>query len=430
MSNDPFKKIPPIGDEAEPVMETVREFEQERSNEPPNSESITKGNAPRDIFRKLSKYAIPLFVIGLFVWIMLPDQRGRQLEKPDVEIDMAKQESNTNAILQELRESSEKEQKKSEDQAMTVPSAPVQALPQPQQQESTQDREKMRREEEILGAPLETSNSIKLLTGTGPVAPQFNQTSAENEILAAKQKKEEAAIAAHNRQGQVESVADLNVPKKNMNEEFLGQYQIDGTNRPLIQQAPAANIMLSQGTVVRTALLSGVNSDMPGSVSAMVTSDVYDSINGQYLLIPKGSKLVGVYNSNVAIGQERVVMAMQRLILPNGTWISLAGTPATDQIGQSGLEADVNNHFWKMFSTSFILGAASLLLPDDQNTISTSNIYGNGDVSAGSVAAIAMTETLNILLQRNRNITPTLSLDPGQEFSFMVARDMVMVPYR
>ena len=123
-------------------------------------------------------------------------------------------------------------------------------------------------------------------------------------------------------------------------------------------------------------------------------------------------------------------MAMQRLILPNGTWISLAGTPATDQIGQSGLEADVNNHFWKMFSTSFILGAASLLLPDDQNTISTSNIYGNGDVSAGSVAAIAMTETLNILLQRNRNITPTLSLDPGQEFSFMVARDMVMVPYR
>lgn len=430
MSNDPFKKIPPIGDEAEPVMETAREFEQERLNEPPNSESITKGNAPRDIFRKLSKYAIPLFVIGLFVWIMLPDQRGRQLEKPDVEIDMAKQESNTNAILQELRESSEKEQKKSEDQAMTVPSAPVQALPQPQQQESTQDREKMRREEEILGAPLETSNSIKLLTGTGPVAPQFNQTSAENEILAAKQKKEEAAIAAHNRQGQVESVADLNVPKKNMNEEFLGQYQIDGTNRPLIQQAPAANIMLSQGTVVRTALLSGVNSDMPGSVSAMVTSDVYDSINGQYLLIPKGSKLVGVYNSNVAIGQERVVMAMQRLILPNGTWISLAGTPATDQIGQSGLEADVNNHFWKMFSTSFILGAASLLLPDDQNTISTSNIYGNGDVSAGSVAAIAMTETLNILLQRNRNITPTLSLDPGQEFSFMVARDMVMVPYR
>ncbi len=430
MSNDPFKKIPPIGDEAEPVMETAREFEQERSNEPPNPEPITKGNTPRDIFRKLSKYAIPLFVIGLFVWIMLPDQRGRQLEKPDVEIDMAKQESNTNAILQELRESSEKEQKKSEDQAMTVPSAPVQALPQPQQQESTQDLEKMRREEEILGAPLETSNSIKLLTDTGPVAPQFNQTSAENEILAAKQKKEEAAIAAHNRQGQVESVADLNVPKKNMNEEFLGQYQIDGTNRPLIQQAPAANIMLSQGTVVRTALLSGVNSDMPGSISAMVTSDVYDSINGQYLLIPKGSKLVGVYNSNVAIGQERVVMAMQRLILPNGTWISLAGTPATDQIGQSGLEADVNNHFWKMFSTSFILGAASLLLPDDQNTISTSNIYGNGDVSAGSVAAIAMTETLNILLQRNRNITPTLSLDPGQEFSFMVARDMVMVPYR
>lgn len=429
MSRDPFKKMPPLLDDAEPVMGLTPEFENEEGNAPSEPKTLTQGNAPRDIFKKLSKYAIPIFVMGLFAWLILPQQRGRPLQKPQVQIDMAKQESNTHAILQQLRESSEKAQQPSEAVSKTVPSTPINPISPMQQDENTLEQEKSRRQEEVLGSPLETSNSIRLVTDEKPTMPG-KALHHEQAVFSSREEQHKAAIAEHNRREQVESERNPAPPKRNMNEAFLWQYQNDGIHRPSIQQEATAEIMLTQGTIVRTALLTGVNSDMPGAVSAMVTSNVYDSIHGKHLLIPKGSKLIGVYNPNVVIGQERVVMAMQRLILPNGRWISLAGTPATDPIGHSGLKAEVDNHFWKMFATSFILGAASLLLPDEQNTITTSNIYGNGDVSAGSVAAIAMTETLNILLQRNRNITPTLTLKPGQEFAFMVARDMVMVPYR
>ena len=82
-----------------------------------------------------------------------------------------------------------------------------------------------------------------------------------------------------------------------------------------------------------------------------------------------------------------------------------------------------------MFGASFMIGAASMLLPDDQNTISTANINGTGDLSAGSVAAMALVETVQTLMERNKHIAPTLTIKPGTEFSFIVAKDMVMTPY-
>ena len=146
-------------------------------------------------------------------------------------------------------------------------------------------------------------------------------------------------------------------------------------------------------------------------------------------MIPKGSKLYGEYKSEVVVGQERLLIAMTRMILPNGTWVQLSGAPAANMIGQSGIEAKVNNHFFKIFSSSLILGGASLLLPNSQNTVSTTATAA-GNLTTGTVAGRAFNDALDTVMQRNKNIAPTLSAGPGQEFIFIISQDMIMEPYK
>ncbi|OIQ64877.1 type IV secretion system protein virB10 [mine drainage metagenome] len=147
------------------------------------------------------------------------------------------------------------------------------------------------------------------------------------------------------------------------------------------------------------------------------------------LLIPKGSTLIGSYNSSFKVGQSRVLVAMTRLILPDGRWISLAGTPATDAQGMSGMVADVNNHFLKMFSASFVIGATSLLLPSSQQNITVTSPTNSGTQTGGTIFAQTLQQTVQQLLQRNVNIQPTGTVQPGTPFDFMVSRDLLISPY-
>src|SRR5205807_1727279 len=70
-------------------------------------------------------------------------------------------------------------------------------------------------------------------------------------------------------------------------------------------QLPLSRFLLTAGTVIPAALLTGISSDLPGPVVATVTESVYDSATGRYLLIPQGSRLVGKYDSQVSFGQRR-----------------------------------------------------------------------------------------------------------------------------
>jgi len=217
--------------------------------------------------------------------------------------------------------------------------------------------------------------------------------------------------------------------KQSPNERFLAGQQQGESAAPILEHAAYTSPVLMQGTVIRAVTVSGIDTDLPGSITARVTSNVYGSVNAQHLLIPMGSILIGKYSSDFKVGQSRVLVAMTRLILPDGRWISLAGTPATDGEGMSGMPADVNNHFFKMFGASFIIGAASLLLPSSQQNI-TVNMGTTGSQTGGTVFAQSLQQTVQTLLQRNLNIPPTGTVDPGTPFLFMVSRDMLMQPYR
>jgi len=184
-----------------------------------------------------------------------------------------------------------------------------------------------------------------------------------------------------------------------------------------------------EGTLIRTVLTRSLRTDLPGRITAKVMSHVYDSVTMSTLLIPRGSEVTCTYQSELLAGQEVVLAACDRLRLPNGKSFSLVGTPASDMQGAAGLPAEVNNHFWKMFKTSFMLGAASLLLPKNSQQITVNTTMGSSQ-TAGSILGTALYDTIQQVLARNSKIKPTATVDIGTPFTLTIARDVEMEPYQ
>ena len=99
------------------------------------------------------------------------------------------------------------------------------------------------------------------------------------------------------------------------------------------------------GTLIPAVLSAGINSDLPGQTTALVRRNVYDSRTGRFLLIPQGSRLVGEYDSRVAFGQNRVFVAWNRLIFPDGRSLDLGGMQGVDLSAAAGLRDKVNSEY-------------------------------------------------------------------------------------
>ena len=183
---------------------------------------------------------------------------------------------------------------------------------------------------------------------------------------------------------------------------------------------PASRYIVQAGSVIPAALITGLRSDLPGQVTAQVTEHVYDSPTGRYLLIPQGSKLIGVYDSQVAFGQDRLLLVWTRLLLPDGRSIVLERQPGADTQGFAGLEDEVDHHWGRLFGAallSTILGVGSQL-----------GANGN-DNSVVQALRQGGSETLNQtgqqVVRRNLNIQPTLTIRPGYPVRVVVNRDLI-----
>lgn len=211
---------------------------------------------------------------------------------------------------------------------------------------------------------------------------------------------------------------------------WLGQQDAAAQNdpAPLTPKASPSEFVLFEGTSIPIVLTRDVNSDLPGQISAMVTQHIYDSVDNRYLLIPAGSRLVGSYNSDVVPGQSRLLMAFSRMFFPNGASVRLGAMQANDVNGAAGADAEVSTHFFKMFSTSLIIGAVALAAaPGASNTNLTINMSGGGS-GAGAAAGQILADTVKRVLDRNQNIKPTLSLGKGERLTLTTARDMILPP--
>lgn len=193
---------------------------------------------------------------------------------------------------------------------------------------------------------------------------------------------------------------------------------------------PASPFLVQAGTVIPGTMLTSINSSLPGNVVAQVRDNVYDTVSGQFILIPKGSKLVGQYDSQIAYGQERVLVAFTRVIRPDGSSILLDKLSGTDTSGNSGVAGDVDNHWTKILgaavvSTVLSMGAGAVA---DNSGNSNAN-YTNSTQGALSGASGGISQTGQALTGKAINVQPTLTVPAGYQFDMIVNKDIILNPY-
>jgi type IV secretion system protein VirB10 len=187
---------------------------------------------------------------------------------------------------------------------------------------------------------------------------------------------------------------------------------------------PASPYVVQAGTVIPAALLTGIQSDLPGQVTAQVTEHVYDTPSGKLLLIPQGSRLIGQYDSQISFGQKRVLLVWNRIMLPDGKSIVLERQQGADARGFSGLEDEVDYHWWdliKAAALSTLLSVGAEVGSDrDESDLVRALRRGSQD---------SINSTGQQLVRRQLNIQPTLTIRQGFPVRVIVNRDLVMAPY-
>lgn len=207
--------------------------------------------------------------------------------------------------------------------------------------------------------------------------------------------------------------------------DFAAQRDRSGIYNPHALQTPVSPYQVMAGSVIAASLITGINSDLPGLVTAQVTENVYDTVTGRILLIPQGARLIGAYDSVVAFGQSRALLVWQRIVFPDGSSIEIDNLPATDAAGYAGLEDEVDFHTWRLIKG---VALATLL------GVGTELSLGPGENDL--VRAIRQSTQQNVnqvgqrITQKNLDIQPTITIRPGWPLRVIVHKDLILKPYR
>lgn len=207
--------------------------------------------------------------------------------------------------------------------------------------------------------------------------------------------------------------------------DFMNQRSGGDIYNPYPLQDAVSPFQVMAGSIIAASLVTGINSDLPGTVVAQVTENVYDTVSGKYLLIPQGARLIGTYDSVIAFGQSRALLVWQRIILPNGSSVQIENLPATDASGYAGLADKVDFHTWQLLKgvvLSTMLGVGTQLSLGSENS--------------DLVRAIEESTQQNVnragqrITEKNLNIQPTITVRPGWPLRVIVHKDLILRPFR
>ncbi len=213
--------------------------------------------------------------------------------------------------------------------------------------------------------------------------------------------------------------------------EFLNDAGEDKVVLANAYRPPASPFELKQGHLIPMTLITKINSDLPGRIKAQVTENVYDTATGNYLLIPQGTMVNGIYDSRVVFGQKRVLIAWQRMIFPDGSSLNVGSMPGTDQEGTSGLQDLVDNHYFQIFGAAILMSVvnAGFTLATDTDESTASDKETAQDALA-KAAAQQMQQTFSRLIDKIMSIQPELIIRQGKQGHIIITRDILgLKPY-
>jgi type IV secretion system protein VirB10 len=196
----------------------------------------------------------------------------------------------------------------------------------------------------------------------------------------------------------------------NENDQFAVRIGGEGVDAATAERMTDPGMTVGQGTIIPAVLETAIDTDLPGYVRALVSSDIR-SFDGTHVLVPRFSRLIGQYKSGLQAGQTRVYIVWQRLIRPDGLTIAIA-SPAIDFSGRTGLGGEVDSHFLKRFGSAALLSVVGGL-----SAIGNASVVLSGGQSAATVAA-----------QRDTQIPPTIRVPQGQPIRIFLSRDLDFTP--
>lgn len=187
------------------------------------------------------------------------------------------------------------------------------------------------------------------------------------------------------------------------------------------QRRGNANYQLLRGAVIPCVLETKIVSTYQGFTTCRISRDVYGS-NGKVIVLERGTRVFGEQNVQINQGQSRVAILWTRAETPKGVTINL-DSPATGQLGEMGVNAKVNNHFWKRFG-----GAIMLSMIQDAIAVGTNRLEKNDDSGSNNTTINNTSNTASNMaeeaLKGTINIPPTATINQGSIINIMVARDM------
>ena len=219
-------------------------------------------------------------------------------------------------------------------------------------------------------------------------------------------------------QGQQISLQGNNGLPADSDRALLNQSQDQTFSVSQATQLQGLDTLVAQGSMIPAVLETAISTDVIGQIRAITSVDVW-SMDQSRVLIPRGTRLIGEYNSDVSRGQNRVFIVWNRLIRSDGASILLA-SGGTDTLGRAGLRGDVDTHFWERFGAAILLtlvdGAVDAAVEAIDDESGGTIDFGNGQ--NGLNQAIAAT------IQQNVNVTPTIHVPQGERINVFLARDL------
>ena len=210
----------------------------------------------------------------------------------------------------------------------------------------------------------------------------------------------------------------------------LNQDQKEGAKNPAAATAGSASAaagktyLLFEGTVLESVLINRLDGGFTGPVECLLSTDVYSN-DRQHLLIPAGSKLLGETKKVDTFGQTRLAVVFHRLLMPDGYAVGLDQFKGLNQIGDTGLRDQVNNHYLRIFGVSLAIGALGAVA--EGGTAGALNASSSDLMRQGFAQSTAQSSAQ--ILDKFLNIPPTVTIREGHRVKVYLASDLALPDY-
>ena len=186
---------------------------------------------------------------------------------------------------------------------------------------------------------------------------------------------------------------------------------------------------LAASTIINMTLITGLNTDLPGQIVAQVNQNVYDTLTGKKLLIPKGTRLIASYDSSVSWGQKRALIAWTQMIRPDGYALNLPGFSGIDSQGYAGYQDKVDTHTWEFIGAAMLASIIDFGASEVIYQANDAGVEGNALNALGSFTGTMQTAGQK-WLDRVMNRQPTIRIRPGRKINMLVTQTITLPEYK